>query len=170
MTPDQFPLLPFPNLPNPKQCAICRERFAEEWMARRCEAQGWPPVVYRRGDVVVTNRTGRLAVCWTVFVHHAFGVKCHAEGPCPHEVTYTGNFLEPDRGLDRVWRQGEWTMLKPGLELVTTLQRPWREIHESDSPAEVLVGVNPAGEWKQLWSYFPERRGRRAGRRLIPNK
>ena len=81
--------------PDPRECSICRERFAAPWMAERCQAQGPPPIEYHVGDVLVTRTEKSLVVVTRFRVHHAAGVICNVEGPCPHDVSYIGHRLVP---------------------------------------------------------------------------
>lgn len=166
-TPQQIPSLR-PD-PDPRQCSICMERFAEEWMATRCQAQGPPIIEYRIGDVVA-NKAGQLFVCGSHWVHHAFGVKCNVEGPCPHDVTYYGCVLAPGEiGIVRVFIASfDWRQLRKGWEKIATLTIDTEPgmIPESGKPEELLVGPYHQEEWDKLWSHYPERRGRRGGRRL----
>jgi len=154
---------------NPLQCSICYERFSEEWMAKRCSAQGPPHIEYHIQDVAV-NKAGHLIVCSAYYIHHGIGVKCHAEGPCPHDITYYGYELVPTLfGGERAWISsvGLYRTLRPGWEKLTTLTQKWGVVPESGNP-KLYLAVDPQAEWEKLWSYYPERRGRRGGRRLIP--
>lgn len=155
---------------DPKQCSICRERFTEPWMAQRCEAQGRPPIEYHHGDVLVRGERG-LVVVTGVHVHHGIGVTCHVEGPCPHDVSYTGHRLASTFfGCERVFMAPAWDWQKiyPGHERVTTLNNSkWGIIPESGAPETYLIQVDPQVEWEKLWSHYPEKRGRRGGRRIL---
>lgn len=163
--------LQYPWPRDPKRCGICNERFTEEWMAARCAAQGRPRPLYRLYDVLAF-RSGKLAICTMVRVHHALGVKCHVEGPCPHDITYGGHFLRADHDrVERAWKieSNSWLHFKPGLERVATLYGSWLVIPESGPPERYLVGGDPQAEWQELWLRYPARphQGRRAGRRML---
>lgn len=160
--------------PDPKQCSICKERFAEPWMAERCQAQGRPPIEYHAGDVLWTGRrNSNLVVVTRAQVHHGIGVKCNVEGPCPHDVTYHGHQLVPNTfGSERAFicPGWDWKKVSPGHERVTTLNDAmWGIIPESGPPEVYLIPVDLQVEWEKLWSYYPdpEKSGRRGGRRML---
>lgn len=155
---------------DPRQCRICREMFSEPWMAERCQAQGSPHIEYHVLDVMA-NQRGRLFVCSFYSVHHGIGVKCDIEGPCPHDVTYHGYELVPMWfGDQHAWISAvggfRRNSFQPGWEKITTLTQRWGVIPEDGDPSLYLTEVDPPGEWEKLWGFYPERRGRRGGRRL----
>ena len=163
--------------PNPRMCGICHELFAEEWMAQRCEAQGLPLLAYRVGELIKRkNDAHSLLLVRRIGIHHATGVKCHVEGPCPHDATYYCYRLYADWfGPDRAWVASAGDMQgyhrpDPGHEVVARLTAPWGVITEMGGAETYMAGPAKEEDWQRLWQLWDEMKlgiGRRAGRRLL---
>jgi len=162
---------------DPLRCSICHESFEKEQWARRCESQGLPFLHYRTGDLIRRGHDNdSLLLVRMVRVHHAVGVKCHVEGPCPHDATYYcyrmyADWFGPDRAwLSSVGRAENYHEPRPGHEVVGRLTMPWGVIAESGAPEIYFAGPDQHDIWTRLWCLWDEmklRTGRRAGRRLL---
>ena len=149
---------------NPKECRICHEAFPEEWMARRCKAQGVPTLRYHTYDVLQMDRRAKcLLLVRYVRIHHGLGVKCLAEGPCPHDVSYAGHrFFPRDFGLDRAWISAlqenlfEYQLIMKAYRRIATLSDMWGVIQDTGPASLYLVGPNIEEEWEQLWQVYDD--------------
>jgi hypothetical protein len=140
------------------QCSICKEAFRDREFARRCEAQGVPPIVYHVGDILLSRYDPTcLRVVRTVYIHHGAGA-CPVDGPCEHAVSYMAYRLHPTfLGLQRAWksstpRAGLVELRSPKHERVATLIQKWDVIPDDGNPAIYLAGFHIDEEWARFWT------------------
>ena len=150
-------------------CSICHEHFRAPEFARRCEAQGRPPLIYHVGDVLFDNPTC-LRVVSKVSVHHGTG-KCPIDGPCEHAISYIAYRLYPTHfGLPRAWlasagnaEQIPGPFIDPNTR-VMTLTTDWGVIPEDGHPANYLAGPRPEEDWRRLWELWDAMQPKKVGR------
>jgi len=163
--------------PIDRQCSICREVFTEPEYARRCEAQGPPPMPYHVGDLLMRSRAKYLTLITFTRVHHALGVICPINGPCEHDRVYAGSRLYPTLfGNSPAWLASceVATPVRPAsigfvasvtipapyeVKVMTYarlsgLTQPWGVVPEDGDPELYMIGPYVGEDWQKLWELY----------------
>lgn len=173
--------------PADRQCSICKEVFTEPEFARRCEAQGFPPMPYHVGDVLRLKKAKHLLLITSTMVHHALGVICPINGPCEHARRYSAYRLSPTVFGDRLAWMASCEMLtlpaergrrpiaprrvevpspvgvRGGMhERLCGLTHNWGVVPEDGDPELYMMGPYVGEDWQKLWDLYYQWTSRRA--------